>query len=257
MYNIQKGLSRAGSYINHHSPAIMTGLGVAGVISTTAFAVKATPKAMLLIEEAKEVMSENDILTPMDTVKLAWRPYAPAIIMGGLTIACILSAHQINTTRNTALAGIYSLTENRLRDYQKVVSETVGEKQQEEIRDKVAVNELKNNPIGSCIADTKEGGTMLCYESLSGRYFRSDVETIKSVFNELNRKIVSNNYMVVYLNDFYDELGLSSTRIGDLLGWELDDGPVDYVFSSQLTKNNEPCLVVNFSVEPRADISPY
>lgn len=256
MNNIQRGLMRTSGYLQRHSPVIMTGLGVAGVVTTTIFAVKATPKAMRLIEEANEVLSEDDILSPIDKVKIAWRPYAPAVIMGSLTIACILSAHQINTKRNTALAGLYSLTENRLRDYQRQVVETVGEKKEQEVRDAVAAKEIEKNPPSGDIITIKDG-TMLCYESLSGRYFRSDVETIKSVFNELNRKIISNNYMVVYLNDFYDELGLSPTRVGDMLGWEIDDGEVDYIFSSQLTENNEPCLVVNFSVEPRADIAPY
>ena len=34
-----------------HSPEILTGIGIAGIISTTVMAVKATPKALKLIEE--------------------------------------------------------------------------------------------------------------------------------------------------------------------------------------------------------------
>ena len=256
MNNIQRGMFKAGGYLKKNSPVIMTGLAVAGVVSTTAYAVKATPKALKLIEQANMVLAEDDILSPIDTIKIAWRPYAPAIIMGSLTIACILSAHHINTKRNTALAGLYSLTENRLRDYQKQVVETIGEKKEREVRDRVAEQQIRNNPA-SCDITQVGGGTMLCYESLSGRYFRSDVETIKGVFNELNRRIISNNYLAVYLNDFYEDLGLTSTRVGDLLGWVLDDGKIEPMFSSQLTENNEPCLVVNFSVEPRADIASY
>lgn len=256
MNNIQRGLMKSTGYLKKNSPVIMTGLGVVGVISTTVYAVKATPKAMLLIEEANDILSEDDPLTFIDTIKIAWKPYAPAIIMGTVTIACILSAHQINTKRNTALAGLYSLTDNRLREYQRQVVDVVGEKKEREVRDKVAKAEIDKNPPSGEITITNTGD-MLCYESLSGRYFRSDVETIKGVFNELNRRIVANNYMVVYLNDFYEELGLSSTRIGDMLGWELDDGKVDFIFSSQLTDKNEPCLVVNFSVEPKAEFSSY
>ena len=36
-----------------HSPEILTGIGIVGMISTTVLAVRATPKALMLIEEKK------------------------------------------------------------------------------------------------------------------------------------------------------------------------------------------------------------
>lgn len=36
-----------------HSPEILTGIGIAGMITTTVMAVKATPKALILLEEKK------------------------------------------------------------------------------------------------------------------------------------------------------------------------------------------------------------
>ena len=37
--------------IKKHSPEILTGIGIAGMITTTVMAVRATPKALILIEE--------------------------------------------------------------------------------------------------------------------------------------------------------------------------------------------------------------
>ena len=57
--------------------------------------------------------------------------------------------------------------------------------------------------------------------------------------------------MYVSLNDFYDELGLKHTRLGDDLGWSIDDKLVDIEFSSHITDDGRPCLVVDYSVAPK------
>lgn len=40
--------------VKKHSPEILTGIGIAGMITTTVLAVRATPKALILIEEKKD-----------------------------------------------------------------------------------------------------------------------------------------------------------------------------------------------------------
>ncbi len=57
--------------------------------------------------------------------------------------------------------------------------------------------------------------------------------------------------MWVGLNDLYYELGLAGTKLGDQMGWDLDQGLVEISFSTQLTEENEPCLVLNYEVAPR------
>ena len=69
------------SSVSKHSPEILTGIGIAGMITTTVLAVKATPKAIKLIEAEKRV-KHVDTLSPIDTVKTAWKCYIPAAITG-------------------------------------------------------------------------------------------------------------------------------------------------------------------------------
>ena len=42
-----------------HSPEILTGIGIAGMITTTVMAVRATPKALILIEEKKDELETD------------------------------------------------------------------------------------------------------------------------------------------------------------------------------------------------------
>lgn len=230
-----------------HSPEILTGMGIAGMVMTTIFAVKATPKALKLIDDKKKE-EHTDKLTPVETVKAAWTPYIPAAITGVTSIACIIGASSVNLRRNAALATAYTLSETALKEYKDKVIETIGEKKEKDIRDKIHKDHLDQKPItGSNVIFTDKGNT-LCFDYHSGRYFKSDIDHIKRAVNELNRRLVGNGY--VSLNDFYDELDLEHTKMGYDLGWELDDGNVEIEFSAQIANDETPCIVINYEVAP-------
>ena len=92
----------------------------------------------------------------------------------------------------------------------------------------------------------------MCYDSVSGRYFKSDMETIKKAENELDARL--RNEMYVSLNEFYYEIGLEPLRvIGEDLGWNIDNGYLDLNFSSQIASDGTPCLVLDYGVAPRYD----
>ena len=87
-------------------------------------------------------------------------------------------------------------------------------------------------------------GETLCLDSLSGRPFKSDINKIKTAEVELGARMLDERY--VSLNDFYYEIGLDSIGVGEDLGWNIDDGLIELSFSSQVTADGTPCLVVNY-----------
>lgn len=230
-----------------HSPEILTGIGIAGMITTTVMAVKATPKALSLIEE-----NEKGDLEPIEVVKITWKCYIPAAVTGCLSIGCLIGASSVNLRRNAALATAYTLSESTLRDYQKKVVETIGEKKEQSVRDAVAKEKVEQTPVQTKEVIITGRGESLCYDSVSGRYFKSDMETIKKAENELDARL--RNEMYVSLNEFYYEIGLEPLRvIGEDLGWNIDSGYLDLNFSSQIASDGTPCLVLDYGVAPRYD----
>lgn len=236
--------------IKKHSPEILTGIGIAGMITTTVMAVRATPKALILIEERKEEIGAEK-LEAMDMVKTTWACYIPAAITGTLSVACLIGASSVNARRNAALATAYALSESALKDYQGKVIEMFGEKKNEAVKDAVAKDKVEKNPVVTREVIITEKGNTLCYDAISGRYFKSDIEKIKKAECELNRQMLDDMY--VSLNDFYYEIGLDSVKLGDELGWNVDSGYIDLSFSSQLASDGTPCLVIDYSVAPRYD----
>ena len=113
--------------VKKHSPEILTGIGIAGMITTTVMAVRATPKALILIEEKKDEL-EVDELTPKETIQAAWTCYIPAAAIGTVSVACLIGASSVNMRRRAALATAYTLSESALKEYQEKVVETIGEK---------------------------------------------------------------------------------------------------------------------------------
>jgi hypothetical protein len=243
--SISKGIRGA---ITKHSPEILTGIGIAGMITTTIMAVRATPKALILIEERKEEI-DVDKLTPIELIKTTWTCYIPAAITGGLSIICLIGASSVNARRNAALATAYTLSESALKEYQEKVIETIGEKKEETVRDAIAKDRIDKNPVSSREVIITEKGNTLCYDSISGRYFKSDIDKLKKTVNELNRRM--RDEMYISLNEFYYEIGLNPISIGDDIGWNIDRGYIELNFSSQLTDDGNPCLVIDYQVAPR------
>ena len=233
-----------------HSPEILTGVGIAGMIMTTVMAVRATPKAIQLLDEEKR-RQQADKLEPMDVVKTAWKCYIPAAVTGTVSVACLIGASSVNARRNAALTAAYTISESTLRDYQKKVVETIGEKKEQTVRDAVAKERLEKNPVENKEVIVTAKGDTLCFDAVSGRYFKSDIETLKQAANAMSRRLLVDTY--VSLNDFYWEIGLKTIKIGDSIGWNVDDGLIEPTFSAQLADDGSPCLVLDYDIAPRYD----
>lgn len=238
-------------YIKKHSPEILTGIGITGMITTTVLAVNATPKAMMLIEERKLDLNTDD-LSKSEVIKTAWKCYIPAFVTGTMSVACIIGASSLNVRRNAALAAAYALSDSTFKEYREKVVDHIGEKKETEVRDAIAKDRIDNNPVENNQIIITNNGDTLCYEPFSGRYFKSDIEKIKRAVNEINRRMLDDTY--VSLNDFYYELELDETKLGNQLGWRVDTcGLIDARFSSQLTNDGTPCLIMDFVDAPIYD----
>lgn len=242
------------SMVRKHSPEILTGIGITGMVTTTVMAVRATPKAMILIEEKKKIDHIDKLSMPV-TVKTAWTCYIPTIVIGTVSIGCLVGASSANIRRNTALATAYSLSESALKEYQEKVIEAVGERKEQSIKDSVAKDKLEKNPINNHEVIITERGNMLCFDAVSGRYFKSDMDKLKKAINELNRRM--RDEMYISLNEFYYEIGIDPISIGDDLGWNIDSGYIEPNFSSQLATDGTPCLVLGYLIEPKYDYQRY
>lgn len=246
--NVKKIVDTTKNKVVEYSPEILTGIGLAGMISTTVLAVRATPKALRLIEEAK-IESNVSELTTTETVKATWKCYIPAVVTGTVSMACIIGARSIDSRRGAALTAAYTLSEAALKEYKSKVVEVIGEKKEQSIRDEIAKDRINRNPVSKTEVFITEKGDTLCFDVLSGRYFKSDIDKIRKIINDLNYRL--NYEMYISLNDFYDELGLSQVKLGNELGWNVDAGLINVSFSSQLNEEDKPCLVIDYNVAPR------
>ena len=238
-------------FLAKHSPEILTAIGITGMTAATVMAVKVTPKASRLLEDLQAQKAEP--LTKAEVVKSCWKYYIPAAATGAASITCLIGANSISVRRTAALAAAYQISETALTEYRDKVIETIGEKKEKVVREQIDKDHIEKNPVSRNEVIVTKAGNTLCYDSLSGRYFESDIEKIKRGINELNRRMTYDTY--VSLNEFYDELDLEHTIMGDDLGWHIDGGLIDVHFTSQIADDGRPCIVVNFRKAPRYDYS--
>lgn len=231
-----------------HSPEILTAIGIAGMIGTTIMAVSATPKALRLIEKAEK--EEDRRLTKVEVVKVTWKKYLPATVTGAVSIGCLIGANSVHAKRNAALATAYQLSTTAFNEYREKVVETIGEKKEKAVHDKVAADRIEKNPVSQNQVIITGNGTSLCYDVAGDRYFESSIDRIKRAVNDLNYRMISGAEMSISLNEFYTAIGLKQTPLGEQVGWRIDKGQIDIHFSSQIADDDRPCIVIEYLVPP-------
>jgi len=256
MSNIGIWVKNLGGVIVKNGPSVLTGIAGIGLVSTAIFAGTGAIKAYQLVglEEIRLMNSPAEsgrwgFLSTKETIRVTWKCYIPAFVTGAITLVCIIGANKMNLQRNAALVGLYSFTETAFKEYKNKVVDTLGRAKEEKIRDDISADTIKANPSSDRVIISTRNGNVLCYDKPSDRYFRSDVEKIRQIRNEINRKLRSEDF--ISLNEFYSELDLEYVSLGYDNGWNIDKGYLDISFSAQLDKNDEPCIVLNYEVVPR------
>lgn len=246
-----------------NSPALLTGTAVVGLVATAISAFKMSPKVHELIRDyklaIKEVEPDNKVLKRdivWTAVKDVTPVVAPTVIMGTATAACIIGSNNISSRRIAALSTVYAISERTVKDLNDKMTETLGEKKAQVIKDAIVKDKMDKNPPpqdGSQIIMTGDGD-VLCMDVYSGRYFRSNAQKIGLAINNLSYQL--QNEMYVCLNDFYGLLKIPDIPMGYDLGWNLDDsirGQLPITITAGLTPDQQPCLCVDYSVGLRSD----
>lgn len=256
-------------YVSKNSPTILTGCAVAGVFVVAGLTAKAMKPALEHIKEAKKAHRDRIVIQNGDTrenyeltdaeiesvplkttevIGAVWKDFIPTGIALAGTTACIIGAHSISAKRTAAMAALYTMSEQALKDYKAKTEEIVGKGKAEKIRDAVAEEQLKQHPVDAQgVIDTGTGNTLM-FDPLTSRYFRGDIETIRRIVNDLDAQCVAGMESVSQ-NEYYYAIGLDGIATGDEAGWSLDNR-IELRLTSGLTSNAQPCLVLGFVNNP-------
>ena len=200
-------MKRGAVFLKKHSSTILTVVSAAGVVGTTVLAVKATPKALSLLDEAKE--EKGGDLTVVETVKAAWKPYIPAAITGVSTIACIFGINYLNTKRQASLMSAYALLDSSYREFIEKTKELT------EGKDINVKHEIVKSKFDEDMPLNEEKTLFFDWQSM--RYFESTFEELKRAEYIFNQNLTMSGFAC--LNEFYDILGLPRVEQGYQLGW--------------------------------------
>lgn len=229
--------------LSDNAPTILTAIGVTGTVMTAALTGRASFRAAEIIRAEEE---QRD-LEPKEKIKLTWKEFIPAIGVGAITITCIVGVNRIGMRRTAALAAAYSLSEKAFDEYKTKVVERFGDSKEQRLRDDIAQDQVNRSPLGKNEVVLTGNGDVLCYDSITGRYFLSQVESIRRAENDINRQILTTDYASLY--NFFELVGLPATPYSHEVGWNLDDN-LDIKFSAVIAEDGRPCISINYSVTP-------
>lgn len=246
-------------FLRRNSSTILACVGAFGVVATSVMAVKATPKALTLLEKAEEEKGEE--LTKFEIVKVAAPVYIPAVVTGAATVACIIGSSIISKRQQASIMSAYALLDSSYKDYKKKVDELYGEEAGKHVRQEIAKDKYTGD--GTLEDDEKE----LFYDFYSGRYFESTQEDVLKAEYELNRELYVNGYACV--NKFYEALGIETRPEYDDIGWtcgQLESmywhSWIEFEHTETIIDEDDdlgglPCTIVYMPLEPVIDAEYY
>lgn len=251
----KRSLIKAGFQVKKHSPEILVVAGVAGVVTSTVMACKATTKAGDILEEHKNQMNAIDQVVKMDrndyteedhkkdttivytqtAIKFV-KLYSPSIMIGALSLGCIIYSHNILTKRNAALAAAYATVDRGFKEYRGRVVERFGKELDHELRYNIKAQEFEKTEVD------KKGNEKVVKETVNvadpnlysdyARFFddgcngwskdpEQNLTFLKCQQAYANEKLKANGYL--FLNDVYKMLGIPATKAGQIVGWIYDE----------------------------------
>lgn len=252
--DIASYVKTARSVITANSPVLLLGTTIAGVVTTGVLAARAGYKARGIVDDAEGRYKDSDnevaILTLQEKAYLTWSCYATTGISAASTVAAAVGTHTVHTKRANTMAALYAVTSNKLDDMTEKAEKMLGPKKTQQLQNEVSQKQVDRNPLSTSTEVLMVGGTELCYDEWSGRYFMSSMQKLEEAINDINRTII--DYGDVCLNDFYDRIGLPSIPMGDEFGWS---GPkIEGRFGAVTAFDGRPAISVGFRTAPKENL---
>lgn len=236
-------------FVLNNSPAILTGLGVAGTVTTAILCGKAAYSSALQISventrRSDEGGNSDDFLTTREAAELVWKEFIPPAIIGAATILAILGANHISTKRASALAAAFKISEQMAEEYRQKVREKMGDKSEEMMRSEIVKERMERTDTSGLIIT---GSQVAFWDPWAGRAFVSTKERVQQAVNQINHQIQHN--FCASLSDFYDILDLPRTALSEEFGWNTDE-PLEPYYTGTLLSDGNPAIEMRFEVQP-------
>ena len=238
-------------FVTDNSPGILTGLGVAGTLTTavlvgrTAFLVgmDASTQYHEAVQEG-EPLPEH-LLDRKYIVKTYWKEFVPAGVASVVTVTAIVMANHIGSRRTAAITAAFKISEQLAEEYKDRVVKTLGSKKEETMRSDLARERMER--IGGSDLIIVAGAESIFFDELSGRFFKIEMEKVRKAVNDINHKI--NNYYHASLSDFYDLIGLHKTTFSDEVGWNTDE-LLEVQFTATMLPDDRAAISINYNAKP-------
>lgn len=249
-------------FLRQNGPTILTCFGTLGVLATTILTVRATTKAVRLIDAA-QIERGDEPLSRIEVIQCVGKEYLPTIMIGTASIMCIFGANYLNKRQQASLISAYTLINSSYSTYRNKLIELYGEDADQKIIDDIAVEIPEDIEIHSeCLCQNltqlpKEliGNTSLFYDEYSERYFESTIEKVILAEYHLNRNYILRGY--AELNEFYMLLGLTETEYGSVVGWSMREDEmywIDFNHRRTVLSDGRVCYAIRSVYTPDTNI---
>lgn len=241
-----KGIINAtNKFIGAHAHEILAAIGVSSFVTAIIFAAKEAPAVQKDICKAEEEKGEE--LTTVETLKIGVKHYAPAAVTAVCGAACVIGATVLENRRLAAMLTLCQVTEDNFASLKEHLTESIGPKKTENIIEEVAAKKVENTDVADEDVIKTKYGESIFYDPWSGRFFGSTKDRVERAVANINLRLTGCDF--VYLNEFYDELDLPNTNMGNYSGWSSRLGEnLNMNWGYGPTKDGRSCAVLDYTI---------
>lgn len=223
------------------TPKSLAIFAVTGVVATASLSASGAIRAEHICNQFPEGIDN------IEKVKATWSCWLPPFLVASGTIAAIIAGDRMSASRLAAVSAAGTQAAGYLAEYKDQVRKVLKKEDAEQIDRSISERHRPEIPKG-IVPVVGEGGTLV-YDSLSGRYFASDMEEVRKCMNDFNYSLLGGVFLSV--NDWYSHLGLPPVELGNDLGWK-PERPLDIYFDSIIV-SGQPLLTVDYIVMPEQE----
>jgi len=236
-------------FLKRNSSTILTVIGATGVVATAVLSAKAVPKAIKLLDEARN--KKGDTLTTTEKIKATWTAYVPAVITGASTIACIFGINYLSVKNQASLMSAYALLDNTYKEYRNAAKNVYGDDADAKIKSEIVKMNVEDMDLPT--------GTILFFDFQSMRHFISTIEKVEQAEYDFLDILHRRGYAT--MNEYYALLGLPPVDFGDRLGWIDSEhiGPygceeLEFYYEQTIMKNGMQCCTIDVNLPPSSEL---
>lgn len=236
-------------FLKNNKAPILIWSGVAALFGATIASIPMTVKATHAVDKKKKELNK-DKLSTKDYFSTIWKYYIPTAVCTTVSFPLIIMGNKEYGKKLASFAAYASATATSLQKLEEKIPQVVGKENEQKIKEAVAQDKVDKAPVQNPSLLVAGDSDQLFYEPITNQYFRSTINKMDKLKNQLTNRLCGSTFGEVYFDEFLQEIGLEGSQATEYMEWSTEGSDtsthkVDYDYLPAI-KHDKPVITLDY-----------